>query len=191
MDWQKNYSIILASKSPRRQKLLKDIGFDFVIKTFDVDEQFPDFLTTTEIPVWLAEKKAFPFEGILKENELVIAADTIVHLDGEVLGKPENEEHAFHILKKLSNRKHQVVTGVCLKRKLVQKSFFSVTDVVFKELTEEEINYYIKKFHPFDKAGAYGIQEWIGFIGIQRINGCFFNVMGLPIQRLYEEIQKF
>ncbi|NOY96209.1 MAG: septum formation protein Maf [Chlorobi bacterium] len=191
MDWQKNYSIILASKSPRRQKLLKDIGFDFVIKTFDVDEQFPDFLTTTEIPVWLAEKKAFPFEGILKENELVITADTIVHLDGEVLGKPENEEHAFHILKKLSNRKHQVVTGVCLKRKLVQKSFFSVTDVVFKELTEEEINYYIKKFHPFDKAGAYGIQEWIGFIGIQRINGCFFNVMGLPIQRLYEEIQKF
>ncbi len=191
MDWQKNYSIILASKSPRRQKLLKDIGFNFVIKTFDVDEQFPNSLTTTEIPVWLAEKKALPFEGIIKENELVIAADTIVHLDGEVLGKPENEEHAFQILKKLSNRKHHVVTGVCLKRKMAQKSFFSVTDVVFKELTEEEINYYIKKFHPFDKAGAYGIQEWIGFIGIQRINGCFFNVMGLPIQKLYEEIQKF
>lgn len=191
MDWIKKYNIILASKSPRRQQLMKEMGFTFTVKDVDVDEHYPAHLSMSEIPVYIAEQKAKPFEGHIKNNDLVITADTIVYLNGEVLGKPRNEQHAKQILLKLSGQKHQVITGVCLKNIQKQKSFFSLTDVFFKELTKQEIDYYIKEFRPFDKAGAYGIQEWIGYIGIKRIEGSFFNVMGLPIQKLYEEIQLF
>lgn len=183
--------IILASKSPRRQQLLTDIGLHFEVKFFDVEESYPDSLSNTEIPVFLAELKAKPFEGILMEDELVISADTIVCLGEDVLGKPDNEQEATEILLKLSGKKHQVITGVCLKSLNKQYSFYSVTDVFFKILSSEEIAYYIDNYKPFDKAGAYGIQEWIGYIGINRIEGSFYNVMGLPIQRIYEEIQKF
>jgi septum formation protein len=191
MDWIKKYHIILASKSPRRQQLLKELGIEFSIKTIDVEEDYPVGLSMEEIPVYLAELKAKSFEGILLKNDLVITADTIVWLNGKALGKPENKKQAVEMLKLLSNREHQVVTGVCLKSSQKQKSFFSVSNVTFKALTLKEINYYIDHYKPYDKAGAYGIQEWIGYIGITHIEGSFFNVMGLPIQTLYHELQNF
>ncbi len=184
-------SIILASKSPRRQQLLKELGIQFTVKSFDVEETYPGNLSKTEIPVFLAELKAKPFLVALKENELVISADTIVCLENEVLGKPADVDEATEILQKLSGKKHEVITGVSLLSKHKKTSFYAITDVYFKELTPDEINFYIENYQPFDKAGAYGIQEWIGYIGINHIEGSFYNVMGLPVQRLYEEVQKF
>lgn len=191
MEKIKQFNIILASKSPRRQHLLKELGLDFSVRVIDTDEIYPDGLAMEEIPVFLAELKAKSFDGKLDNNDLVITADTIVWLDGEVLGKPVDKTEAIKMLRKLSNNEHQVVTGVCLKSNKKQKSFYAVSNVAFKELTESEIEYYVEHYKPYDKAGAYGIQEWIGYIGITHIEGSFFNVMGLPIQKLYTELLCF
>lgn len=191
MNWLPKYNYILASKSPRRKELLKSLGIPFEVKTKSVKENFPDGLSMVEIPVFLAETKSDAFFGELGENDLLITADTIVWKNGKVLGKPENKEEAISMLKTISGNKHQVITGVCLRSKEKQRSFYSVSNVEFKILEDREILYYINEFNPFDKAGSYGIQEWIGLIGITHIEGSFYNVMGLPIQRLYEEIRKF
>jgi septum formation protein len=191
MNWLPNYNYILASKSPRRQELLKSLGIEFVVITSEVEENYPDILTKEEIPVFLAELKAKHFKNQLNENDLLITADTIVWLNGEVIGKPENKKEAIKSLLKLSAQEHQVISGVCLTSIHKQKSFFSISNVRFKELSLSEIEYYVSEFNPIDKAGAYGIQEWIGYIGITHIEGSFYNVMGLPVQQLYSEIQNF
>lgn len=191
MNWLPKYDYILASKSPRRQELIHALGIDFRVEIRDVEENFPSELYREEIPVFLAELKAKPFLGTLTENDLLITADTIVWLDGEVFGKPTNRKDAYNILRKLSGKEHQVISGVCLTGLHKQKSFFSVSNVSFRQLSDEEISYYIDEFKPYDKAGAYGIQEWIGYIGITHIEGSFYNVMGLPVQQLYSEILRF
>lgn len=191
MNWIKKYHIILGSKSPRRQQLLKELGLKFSVQVIEVDEHFPEGLSMVEIPVYLAKLKANAFKGKLKENDLLITADTIVWLDGKVLGKPGDKLQAIEMLQMLSNQEHQVVTGVCLTSAEKQKSFYSVSNVKFKKLSEQEINFYIGHYKPYDKAGAYGIQEWIGYIGITHIEGSFFNVMGLPVQKLYCELLSF
>ena len=183
--------ILLGSKSPRRQQLLNEMGLSFTVDSIDTDETYPTDLTNTQIPVYLAIKKAKPFEKKLKIDEILITADTIVCIDEEVLGKPKDKKEATEILLKLSGKEHQVITGVCLKSIEKQVSFYTITRVYFKELNLDEINYYIDHYQPYDKAGAYGIQEWIGFIGIHRIDGSFYNVMGLPVQKLYEELSRF
>jgi septum formation protein len=191
MNWLPDYNYILASKSPRRQELLHSLGIEFQVIIKEVDENYPDNLTKEEIPVFLAELKSKSLVDKLKENDLLITADTIVWLNGEVLGKPADKEDAIQILQKLSANEHQVITGVCLTSIHKQKSFFSISNVRFKELSLAEIEYYVSEYNPLDKAGAYGIQEWIGYIGITHIEGSFFNVMGLPVQQLYSEIQNF
>ena len=185
------YKIILASKSPRRQHLLRELGFEFSVRIMNSDEQYPEGLSMVEIPVFLAEQKAKPLKETLKKDELLITADTIVWHDNRVLGKPRDRKEAVDMLTSLSNREHQVVTGVCLTSRNRQKSFYSVSNVTFKQLSADEINYYIDHFKPFDKAGSYGIQEWIGYIGVTHIEGSFFNVMGLPVQELYRELMAF
>lgn len=191
MNWFPEYNYILASKSPRRNQLLKSLGIEFSIKIKEIEEIYPDNLTKEEIPVFLAELKAKPFLAELKANDLLITADTIVWFNGKVLGKPKDKLEAIQMLQQLSGNEHQVISGVCLSTVHKKKSFYSVSNVQFKNLTQYEIEYYISEFKPFDKAGAYGIQDWIGSIGITHIEGSFYNVMGLPIQKLYEEIQKF
>lgn len=187
----KKYQIILASNSPRRRELLSGLGIDYVIKTLpDIDEYYPEELQREEIPLYISREKAAAYLPQIKEDQLIITADTIVWLEGKVLGKPVSEEDARRMLYCLSGKKHQVITGVCISTKEFQKSFTSITDVTFDRLTEEEIEYYVSHYHPLDKAGAYGIQEWIGFIGVQEISGSYFNVMGLPIQKLYQELSK-
>jgi len=191
MNWFPQYDYILASKSPRRQQLLRSLGIDFEVKTKEVDETYPKELSIEEIPIYLSKKKAQPFKGNLNEKELLITADTIVCYEGKVLGKPQDTEEARQMLMMLSGHEHQVISGVCLTSVKKQNAFYSVSNVQFKQLTSQEIEYYIFNYKPFDKAGAYGIQEWIGTIGITHIEGSFYNVMGLPIQKLYEMIQKF
>jgi septum formation protein len=191
MKWLPEYNYILASKSPRRQMLLRTLGVDFEVRVKEVSEDFPEGMEKEKIPVWLAEMKAKPFLPELSENDLLITADTIVWIDGRVLGKPDNFESAWQMLSRLSGREHQVISGVCLSSSKKQKTFFSKSVVCFKDLTEKEIEYYITQYKPYDKAGAYGIQEWIGYIGITRIEGSFYNVMGLPVQELYTEIINF
>jgi len=191
MNWFPQYHYILASKSPRRKQLLLSLGIDFEVKTKEVDETYPEKLSIEKIPVFLARKKAESFQGNLKEKELLITADTIVCYENEVLGKPANKKEATKMLRMLSGNEHQVISGVCLTSTDKQSTFYATSNVKFKQLTKNEIEYYISNFKPFDKAGAYGIQEWIGIIGITHIEGSFYNVMGLPIQKLYEEIQKF
>jgi septum formation protein len=188
------YNIILASKSPRRKQLLEGLNLPFEVIVREVDEVFPENMAMEDIPVYLAKLKAEPFIKDRIEGEdplLVITADTIVWIDGEVLGKPLDHDHALEMLRKLSGRKHLVVTGVCLSSFEKQVTFSSVTEVHFKELSEVEIEYYLEKYHPYDKAGAYGVQEWIGYIAIDRIKGSYFNVMGLPVGRLYKELKRF
>ena len=185
------YEIILASQSPRRQQLLSDLGLQFTVQLMNVDEEFPPELGMNEVPVYLAELKATAFLPQLKSNQLVITADTIVWLDGQVLNKPTDYEDGFRMLRNLSGKKHQVITGVCLLSTHKKISFYASTDVWFTQLSDEEIHYYLETFRPYDKAGAYGIQEWIGYIGIHRIDGSFYNVMGLPIQSLYEHLKTF
>lgn len=185
------YEIILASKSPRRQQLLSDLGIKFRVQSMDIPEVFPEGLTMTEVPVYLAELKASAFLPHLQPGQLVITADTIVWLDGKVLNKPADYADGFRMLKDLSGKKHQVLTGVCLLSAEKKISFYALTDVWFKQLSDDEIRYYLETYRPYDKAGAYGIQEWIGYIGIHRIEGSFFNVMGLPVQNLYEHLKAF
>ena len=184
-----NYHIILASNSPRRKELLGGLGLDYEVRTLPgIDESYPDTLQGEDIPVYISSKKASAYLDSLKNNELLITADTIVWLDGRVLGKPSDEEEACQMLRDLSGKTHQVITGVTLATTVFQKSFASVSQVTFASLTEDEIKYYVSHYHPMDKAGSYGVQEWIGFIGVERIEGSYFNVMGLPVQRLYREL---
>lgn len=187
----KDIRIILASKSPRRQDLLRGIGIDFEIRTKDVDESFPDDLKGAEIPEFLSRKKADAFQNDLGGNELVITSDTVVWLGDTVFNKPESEEEAIAMIASLSGKSHDVITGVCLTTSSKQTVFSDVTKVYFAQLQRSEIEWYVKHFKPYDKAGAYGIQEWIGYIGIVKIEGSFYNVMGLPTQKLYVELKNF
>lgn len=186
------YHLILASQSARRQYLLKELGLDFEIRITHVREDYPSDMDPEDVAVYLAELKANSFDSSrMHDKELIIAADTIVYIDHEILGKPGNYSEAVNMLKKLSGRQHHVFTAVCLKSKRKKKTFSVQSSVFFKELTMEEIDYYIENFQPFDKAGGYGIQEWIGYIGISEIRGSFFNIMGLPVKELYEQLLVF
>ena len=186
------YKIILASNSPRRKELLSGLGVDYEVKTLpDVDESYPDGLSGEDIAKHIARGKAEAYRSLIQADELVITADTIVWLDGTVMGKPKDEEEAKDMLMRLSGKTHQVITGVCLTTNMRQVSFATVTDVTFACLSDEEINYYVEHYRPMDKAGSYGIQEWIGFVGVERISGSYFNVVGMPIQRLYTELKAF
>ncbi len=204
LDNLQKYTIWLASNSPRRKELLSGLGIDYEVKTLaDVDESFPDSLKGGDIPLYIACKKAEAYKPMMMETVagattdssssskevLVITADTIVWLGEEMLGKPSDEADAMAMLRKLSGKTHEVITGVCLTTPTWQKSFAAVSEVRFSTLTEEEIEYYVHRFRPLDKAGSYGVQEWIGFIGVESISGSYFNVMGLPVQKLYQELK--
>ena len=185
------YQIILASNSPRRKELMSGLGVDYVVRTLpDVDESSPAALAGADNPEYISREKADAYRSIMQPGELLITADTIVWLDGKVLGKPEGREGAVEMLRSLSGKSHQVFTGVCLTTTEWQKSFTAASDVEFDVLSEEEIRYYVDKYQPMDKAGAYGVQEWIGYIGVKSISGSFYNIMGLPIQKLYGELKK-
>jgi septum formation protein len=182
----RNYSLILASGSPRRQQFFKDLDLDFEIRLKEIEEIYPPELKAEEITNYLAELKANAFEGELKANEILITSDTIVWHNGRALGKPKDEQDAFAILKSLSNSTHDVVTSVCFKTNSETKLLHEITKVTFNELSEDVIRYYIDNYKPFDKAGAYGIQEWIGFVGVSKIEGSYANVMGMPTDKVYE-----
>ena len=184
-----NNKIILASKSPRRQELLRLMDLDFRIVLKDVDESYPDGLSPEEIAVYIAKKKAEAFDEIVTD-EVVLTADTIVSIGDKILGKPDNEEHAVEMLNLLSGSTHQVITGVCLFYKQEYHSFFDVSDVTFRHMSDEEIRHYVSKYKPMDKAGSYGIQEWVGVTGIVKINGSYTNVVGLPTEKLYQALLK-
>lgn len=185
------YKITLASNSPRRKELLSGLGINYTVKTLpDIDESFPDDMQKEEIPTFIAANKAKAYYEIMQSDELLITADTIVWVNGEVLGKPIDKDDAYLMLRKLSGVSHSVITGVCLTTKTWQKQFHAVTEVDFAELTDEEINYYIDHYKPYDKAGAYGVQEWIGYIAVRSMEGSYFNVMGLPVQMLYTELKE-
>ncbi|MBK5210344.1 MAG: septum formation protein Maf [Flavobacteriaceae bacterium] len=185
----KNKNIILASGSPRRQELFKELGLDFSIQVKAVEEIYPSTLKATEITNYLAELKAAAFSE-LTENDIVITADTIVWMNDKAIEKPKDKQHAIEMLQELSGRDHKVITSICIKTFASQKVFCDETMVYFKPLSMDEIIYYVENHEPFDKAGAYGIQEWIGFIGVTKIEGSYFNVMGLPVHKLYEELMK-
>lgn len=186
------YQLILGSASPRRQDLLKSLGFEFLNKPVKVDEtNWPKDLEAQEIPLFLAELKADAYEEELKEDELLITADTIVWCEGKVFNKPANFAEGKLMLETLSGKMHEVFTAVCLKSANKQTTFFDVSKVYFKKLKADEIEYYLTNYSPYDKAGGYGVQDWIGYIGIDKIEGSFYNVMGLPVKDLYEELIKF
>lgn len=181
--------LILASNSPRRRELLSGLGLDYEVRVMkDIDESFPETLKGEDIPVYISRKKADAYK--LSADEVLVTADTIVYLEGRVLGKPATPEEACRMLSDLSGKTHQVITGVTLTTASMQHSFSSVSEVTFAELTPQEISYYVENYKPMDKAGAYGIQEWIGYIGVTALHGSYFNVVGLPIQRLYSELKK-
>lgn len=184
--------IILASASPRRRELLAGLGLQFEVHVLpDIDESYPDTLVGGDIPLYISRIKADAYRSQLQDGDLLITADTIVWLDGKVLGKPRDNEDAAVMLRSLSGRTHQVYTGVSVTTKDTQESFVCCSDVTFAQLSEAEIQHYITHYHPLDKAGAYGIQEWIGYVGVTGINGSFYNVMGLPVQRLYQVLRKY
>jgi septum formation protein len=183
----KNHTIILASSSPRRQQFFRELDLDFIIQIKEVEEIYPKELEGTEITDFLADLKSKPFTNLSK-NDLLITSDTIVWLHDKALGKPKNKDEAFTMLKELSGKKHEVITSISIKSVAFQKIINDITTVYFKEITDEEINYYVKNYKPFDKAGAYGIQEWLGFIAIHKMEGSYFNVVGLPIHKLYKEL---
>tara|TARA_B110000263_G_scaffold51560_1_gene43147 strand:+ start:335 stop:916 length:582 start_codon:yes stop_codon:yes gene_type:complete len=185
------YNIILASNSPRRKEILKDMGIKFEVRASNIDENITSNLAAKDVPIFLAQKKSEVLRNRLKENEILITADTVVLYNNEIITKPTNYKNAREILKKLSNKKHEVITGVCLSNKDKTSLFASKTDVTFNKLSDYEIDLYIKIFKPYDKAGSYGIQEWIGLIGVKKINGSYTNVVGLPSSRLYQELNKF
>jgi len=188
----KGKRILLASKSPRRHYLLKELGIEFEpVDNFQDDEFYPEEMPIEEIPVFLAKKKADNFNDLLNDNCVLITADTIVCCNNSVLNKPDSYDEAYQMLNDLSDNKHTVITGVCLRSAEKEITFIATTDVYFTKLSDSEIDYYLGKFKPFDKAGAYGIQEWIGYIGVEKINGSYYNVMGLPVQKVYKELKKF
>ena len=187
-----DYKILLASNSPRREELLRGIDIDFEIKVLpNIDESFPSDLPTEEVAEFVALKKANSYINNLKKDELMITADTVVVLEDKIYGKPTNKEEAKDMLHSLSGKTHRVISGVCLTSTTKQTSFSVASDVEFASLSNKEIEYYINRYAPFDKAGSYGVQEWIGYIGVKHINGSYFNIMGLPIQRLYRELIRF
>lgn len=191
LDNLKKYKVILASNSPRRKELLAGLGVDYEVRTLpDVDESYPETLQGADIPLYIAKEKANAYQAMIQPDELMITADTIVWLDRKVLGKPEDREDALQMLRKMSGRTHEVFTGVCITTTEWQRSFTAQTEVRFSVLSEEEIAFYVDKFQPMDKAGAYGVQEWIGFIGVENISGSYYNIMGLPVQKLYRELLK-
>jgi MAF protein len=185
------FNIILASKSPRRRQLLEDAGFVFSIADgYDVEETYPDTLAADAVAEYLSNLKADAYPELLRSNDLLITSDTVVVAEGEVLGKPADYNDAYRMLKLMSGKMHKVITAVCIRTSTSKISFSDECDVFFEELTDSEIDYYITQYKPYDKAGAYGIQEWIGYIGIGKIVGSFFTVMGFPIHRVYQEIKK-
>ncbi len=187
-----DYHIILASNSPRRRELLSGLDVKYEVKVLpDIEESYPADLPVAEVPLYIAREKAEAYRGLIQPEELVITADTVVVLGDEVLGKPADLAEAGCMLRKLSGRTHQVITGVCLTTCQKQRAFTVTTDVTFKPLTDDEIDYYVQRYRPLDKAGAYGIQEWIGYIGVTGLRGSYFNVMGLPVQRIYNELKMF
>lgn len=187
-----HYKIILASNSPRRKELLAGLDVDFEVRVLKgIDESYPAELPTKQIAQYISQKKAAAYRNTIASDELVITADTIVILGDEVMGKPKDEADACRMLRELSGMTHQVITGVTLTTTEKQHSFSVETDVTFKEFSEEEIVYYVKKYQPMDKAGSYGIQEWIGYVGVTSLQGSYFNVMGLPVQRIYEALKNF
>ena len=188
----KKYNIVLASKSPRRQELLKGVGVEFSVITKDVDESYPSNMSVYDVAPYLSLKKAKAFsEDELPENYMVITADTVVIVDDEILGKPKDTEGAYEMLNKISGKKHSVITGVTIRTNDKVKTFSVVSKVSFETLDNEEIEYYVNTFKPYDKAGSYGIQEWIGYIGVNYVEGSYFNVMGLPTQKLYKMLKTF
>lgn len=182
------HKIILGSGSPRRKELLASLGFTFTIKTKPTDESYPKTLAPQEVPVYLAKKKATALLPDLTEDEILITADTIVVLEGKILGKPTSLEEAKNMLEQLSGKKHEVISGVYIKSAISEQEITVSTDVFFKQLSQEEIEYYVNTYSPLDKAGAYGIQEWIGQIGVEKINGSYYNVVGLPTEALWEAL---
>lgn len=186
-----NTLVFLGSKSPRRQELLRGLGIDFTLMDLNVEEVFPEVLKREGIPLYLSKLKALEGQKQLKEAQVLITADTIVWLGNSVLNKPADAMEATAMLNKISGKSHEVITAVCLARHNRLHSFYAVTEVKFKSLTEEEIAYYVSTYKPLDKAGAYGIQEWIGYIGVESIQGSYFNVVGLPVHDLYEELLRF
>jgi septum formation protein len=189
---KEKYSVVLASNSPRRRELLAGLGLQFKVRVLpDIDESYPPELPVTETAQYVATIKARAYQETLAEDELLITADTVVIVGNQVLGKPADDADAHQMLRMLSGRTHQVVTGVCLTTQQMHREFSVTTNVTFKQLTDEEIEYYVKHYHPLDKAGAYGIQEWIGYIGCTALEGSYFNVMGLPVQRIYQELSYF
>lgn len=187
----KNYNIILASQSPRRKQLMHQLGYTFTQVSKEVDESFPEEMPAKEVAEYLSRIKAIAFKDELGENDLVITSDTVVVIHNEALGKPETPKEAYDMISKLSGTTHEVITGVCLKSISKMESFSVSTVVEFEKLTVSEINYYIENYKPYDKAGAYGIQEWIGLIGVKKIIGSFYNVMGFPTKKVYQAIEKF
>lgn len=186
----KKYHIILASNSPRRRELLAGLDIEYEVKVLPgIDEAYPDTLAAEDIPQYISREKAAAYEAALQPDDLVITADTIVWTEGRVLGKPKDEEEAKAMLRQLAGRTHQVITGVTLLTKAMKRTFAVTSEVIFDALTEEEISYYVERYRPLDKAGAYGIQEWIGYVGVSALHGSYFNVMGLPVQRLYKELK--
>lgn len=186
-----DFKIILGSKSPRRQQLIAGLGLDFEIRTKEIEEVYPENLTATEVAGYLSKLKAQPLLSTLKEKEILLTSDTTVLLNNTVLGKPSSLEEAQKMIEQLSGKQHAVITGVSLHSKAKAITFSVATKVFFKELSKEEIKYYVTTFKPLDKAGAYGIQEWIGQIGVEKIEGSYYNVVGLPVERVWEELKKF
>ena len=183
------YNLILASQSPRRQELLRGLNIPFCVQVIDIEENYPDEILAKEIPCYLAEKKA---DAYLPDNDtMLITADTIVCLDNKVLEKPRDKADAVRMLSELSGKTHEVITGVCIRTRTKRKAFSEIARVRFATFTAEEIEFYVENYRPYDKAGAYGIQEWIGYIGVEYIEGSFYNIMGLPIQRLYTELKNW
>lgn len=187
----KNHKIILASGSPRRQQFFKDLDLDFEIRLKEIEEIYPENLKAHEITDYLAVLKANAFEGELNENEILVTSDTIVWHKNKALGKPKDYDDALQILKTLSNETHEVITSVCFRTSKSSHVFHEITKVTFSVLSEESIHYYLKNYQPFDKAGAYGIQEWIGFIGVSKIEGSYANVMGMPTDKVYDYLLQF
>ena len=186
-----NNKLVLGSKSPRRQALIGELGFPVEIRIDEIEEIYPDDLAPAKVPAYLAKLKAQPLIPTLKENEILVTSDTIVLLDGKVVGKPKDRNESIEMLRSLSGRSHTVITGVNLASIEKMSAFSTVTEVYFSEISEDDIVHYVDKHQPFDKAGSYGIQEWLGYIGVSKIEGCYYNVMGLPLHDLYKALKSF
>lgn len=191
IDLLKEYTLLLASKSPRRQQLISKLGFDVEVVSIDADEVIDGDVLSSDIPALLAKRKSLAYPLAIDNNQILVTADTLVVLDGKVLGKPLSRQDAYSILSLLSGKRHQVHTGVCLRTEWGSRVFTESTDVYFKNISDDEINYYLDNYEYMDKAGSYGIQEWIGMVAVERIEGDFYNVMGLPVARIYKEIVDF